>query len=267
MAASRACLIKYLQRTNFTLFKLTGSCSLQLCHLFGCCTTVLFPFVFQSPLTVSSHTGARDRWWQKGCRSKQVFSHTAAAQQGGQSTKKPPSVPLPRPYHLAASSPTHTNSCNNEPSPTKLSAADCPSHSINGMILPMPRQPESSSFSLSPAPGCWLVGLETQGWLGDPGHRACNCCSRGKGPLWYQGAGNAGGTIPICNSPAPPQMHRCPGVLPMCIHAITSTCPLRTSECYNNFPPISCFVLPANSCHTCPPQGQELVPTHRICSR
>lgn len=200
MAANGACLIKYLQRTNFTLFKLTGSCNLQLCHLFGCCTAVLFPFVFQSPLTVSSHTAARDRRWQKGCRSKQVFSHTAA-QHRGQSTKKPPSVPLPRPYHLAAPSPTHTNSCNSEPSPTKLSAADCPSHSINGTILPMPRQPEPSSFSMSPAPGCWLMGLETQGWLRDPGHRAGNCCSRGKGPLRYGGAGNAGGTIPICNSP------------------------------------------------------------------
>lgn len=105
------------------LFKPTGSHSLQLCRLFGRCTVVLFSSAFQSPFTESSHTGARDRCWQKESRSKQVVRHMAG-QQGGQSTKKGSFIPLPRPYHLAAPSPTHTNSWNNEPSPTKLSAAD-----------------------------------------------------------------------------------------------------------------------------------------------
>lgn len=43
---------------------------------------------------------------------------------------------------------------------------------------------------------------------------------------------DAGGTIPICNSPP---IRRCPAVLPMCNHATRSACPPHTSECYNNF--------------------------------
>lgn len=77
------------------LFKPTGSHSLQLCHLFGCCAVVLFSSAFQSHFVERSHTDKTDTGRKSTGANRfsdtQLFNREASPPRGA------PSVPLPRP--------------------------------------------------------------------------------------------------------------------------------------------------------------------------
>lgn len=188
------------------LLKPTGSHSLQLCRLFGHCTAVLLSSEFQPPSMESSHTCPGQTLAEWKGEEENRLSGTCLPNTQASPPRSAPSPRLPRPQHLAATSPTHTTIVARSQAPTKLHAAGPLPDTVSTQQL-CPCQ-----GSLSPPA---LGSLQLQGLLMGLGPRdgsgiqdtAPSCCSTGKGQLEYRGAGDAGGTIPICNRPP---IHRSP---------------------------------------------------------
>jgi len=88
------------------LFKLTGSYSLQLCHLFGRCTAGLFSSV-STPLHGEFTHVPKTDVGRNGAGTTR-FSGTWLPSGEANPPRSATSLPLPRPYHLAAPSPAHT---------------------------------------------------------------------------------------------------------------------------------------------------------------
>lgn len=237
------------------LFKLTGSHSLQLCHRFGRCTAVLFSSAFQHHFMESSHMCPRHAG-RKGAEAN-GFPGTGLPNGEASPPRGALSLPLPRPYDFAASSPTHTNIlATMSQAPQSCLQPTVFQPCVNGTILPMPRQPEPSKFGISPGPGCWLIGLESWRWLGDPGPTTAVAQARD-----YCGTeGLALQEVPFPLATPPQHVD----ALVSCPRVITKlqVLALRVRLSATTTSPICCFGLPVNSCHTLPLQGQDLVSTH-----
>lgn len=152
------------------LLKPTGSHSLQLCRLFGGCTAVLLSSEFQPPSMESSHTCPGQTLAEWKGKEENRLSGTCLPNTEASPPRSAPSPRLPRPQHLAATSPTHTTIVATSQAPTKLHAAGplpdtvsteqlCP---CQGSLSP----PALGSLQLQGL----LMGLGTQGWLRHPGH-------------------------------------------------------------------------------------------------
>lgn len=160
-----------------------------------------------------------------------------SAQRRGQSTKKcffTPSAQTPTPCCYFPN--THNYRCK-EPSPHKA-ACSCPLPDTVSTEQLCPCQ-----GSLSPPA---LGSLQLQGLLMGLGPRdgsgiqdtAPSCCSTGKGQLQYRGAGDAGGTIPICNSPP---IHRCPTCVIMQIQVLALPVGPSATTTTSQFPALNCL--------------------------